>query len=760
MYDATTAATLGGTATVSQITGDVVNVGGTATGTFADKNVGTAKAISVTGVTISGADAGNYNVVQQTGLTANITAAGLPVSGLTTNNKVYDATTAATLGGTATVSPITGDVVNVGGTATGTFADKNVGTAKAISVTGVTISGADAGNYNVVQQTGLTANITVADLPVSGLTASNKVYDATTAATLGGTASVSQITGDVVNVGGTATGTFADKNVGTAKAISVTGVTISGADAGNYNVVQQTGLTANITVADLPVSGLTASNKVYDAITAATLGGTATVSPITGDVVNVGGTATGTFADKNVGTAKAISVTGVTISGADAGNYNVVQQTGLTANITVADLPVSGLTASNKVYDATTAATLGGTATVSPITGDVVNVGGTATGTFADKNVGTAKAISVTGVTISGADAGNYNVVQQTGLTANITVADLPVSGLTASNKVYDATTAATLGGTATVSPITGDVVNVGGTATGTFADKNVGTAKAISVTGVTISGADAGNYNVVQQTGLTANITVADLPVSGLTASNKVYDATTATTLGGTAAVSQITGDVVNVGGTATGTFADKNVGTAKAISVTGVTISGADAGNYNVVQQTGLTANITAANLNITAVDTTRKAGIANPVFRLLYAGFKGTDNATVIDILPTATCAANTSSAAGTYDIVLSGGSDNNYSLVLHNGTLTVTLATAVETVETAKINVFPNPTSDYLFISNLPVNTTISIYNMQGLLIKNSVANGSEKIDVNNLPSGVYLIKLSGSEMNGVVRFVKQ
>ncbi len=47
-----------------------------------------------------------------------------------------------------------------------------------------TLSGADAGNYVVEQPTGLSATVNKANLAVSGITAVNKTYDATTAATL------------------------------------------------------------------------------------------------------------------------------------------------------------------------------------------------------------------------------------------------------------------------------------------------------------------------------------------------------------------------------------------------------------------------------------------------------------------------------------------------------------------------------------------------------------------------------------------------
>jgi hypothetical protein len=62
---------------------------------------------------------------------------------------------------------------------------------------------------------------------------------------------------------------------------------------------------------------------------------------------------------------------------------------------------------------------------------------------------------------------------------------------------------------------ISGDTVNLNKTgATGAFADKNVGTAKVVTVSGLALTGADAGNYLVTQPTA-TANITARDLTVS-----------------------------------------------------------------------------------------------------------------------------------------------------------------------------------------------------------------------------------------------------
>jgi hypothetical protein len=218
--------------------------------------------------------------------------------------------------------------------------------------------------------------------------------------------------------------------VGTAVPVTVTGYTLSGTDAANYSVIQPAPVSANITQALLDVTGITANNKVYDALTDATLAGTATVAPLLTDVVTVSGTGVGVFSTKNVGTAVPVTVTGYTLSGTDAANYSVVQPAPVSANITQALLDVTGITANNKVYDALTDATLAGTATVAPLLTDSVMVSGPGVGVFSTKNVGTAVPVTVTGYTLSGTDAANYSVVQPAPVSANITQA--PGAGIIA----------------------------------------------------------------------------------------------------------------------------------------------------------------------------------------------------------------------------------------------------------------------------------------------------------------------------------------
>jgi phosphotransferase system IIA component len=521
-----------------------------------------------------------------------------------------------------------------GGPAT-TTASCSVANLSAVTHSITAVYAGDA-NFNGSTSAAISQQVNPKALTVTGLTAASKIYNATTTASVSGTPTLlaseafgigapgdgKPFTGDAVAVGGTPSGTFATKNVGVGIAVSVSGLSLSGGASGNYTITSPA-LSADITQKALSATGLTATNKIYDGTTAATLSGTAGVGvaeapgtgnsgdglPYTGDAVSVSGTPSGTFASKNVANGIGVSVSGLSLNGGQAGNYSLNALT-LSANITPKALTVTGLTAANKIYDGTTAATVSGTAAFGaaeapgagttgdglPYTSDSVSVSGTPTGTFASKDVASGINVTVAGLLLGGGQAGNYSLNALT-LTANITKKALTVIGLTAANKVYDATTTAAISGTAAFGaaeapgagttsdglPYTVDTVSVSGTPAGTFASKDVAPGISVSVTGLSLAGTNAVNYSLTAPS-LSADITKKALTVIGLTAANKVYDATTAATITGTAGFGAAeapgagttsdglpyTVDNVSVSGTPGGTFASKDVASGISVSVT----------------------------------------------------------------------------------------------------------------------------------------------------------------------------------------------
>ena len=345
--------------------------------------------------------------------TADITARTLNVSfgGI---NKTYDGTTGAQVN--FGDDRIQGDALSVSGSAA--FGNKNAGAGKAVNVTNVALSGGDAGNYVLNGNAGsTTADITARTLNVS-FSGINKTYDGTTGAQVN--FGDDRIQGDALSVSGSAA--FGNKNAGAGKAVTVTSVGVNGADAGNYVLSSNAGsATADIGARALNLSGV-AGNKVYDGTTGVQLS-------LLGDDRLAGDSLTASvmasFADKNVGTAKAVQLSGAMLTGADAGNYFIVLPTGLLASITPASLTLAGLSAAGKVYDGTTGAAV--SASANGVLGqDVVSVVG-GSGSFADKNAGTGKLVTASGFRLAGADAGNYTL-ETTGGTVQATIAQKQLS--------------------------------------------------------------------------------------------------------------------------------------------------------------------------------------------------------------------------------------------------------------------------------------------------------------------------------------------
>jgi len=108
-----------------------------------------------------------------------------------------------------------------------------------------------------------------------------------------------------------------------------------------------------------------------------------------------------------------------------------------------------------------------------------------------------------------------------------------------------------------------------------------------------------------------------------------------------------------------------------------------------------------ITKAPLKVKVGTYTRKQGEANPAFKLIYEGFKNDDTEDVLKQKPQVTCRATANSEPGEYDIVVSGGSADNYNLSYINGKLIVIEADAVVVTANDYTREYgeENPTFDY-------------------------------------------------------------
>jgi len=454
-----------------------------------------------------------------------------------------------------------------------------------------------------------TFTITPAPLTITAVL-NKKTYDSTvSAAATPAVTGLQLLTSKVPPDSVTATETYDTKNVGTGKTLSIASYNVSdGNNGGNYTVTTVAQPLGEIDKAPLTITA-TGVPKVYDSTTAATV--TLSDNRFTGDIFT-DSYSSARFANKNAAPSKTVSVTGISISGLDAGNYTFNTTATATAAITPAPLTITAVP-NSKVYDGTTSASA--KPTTSGLLGTDIVTG--LAEIYAGKNVGTGLTLTVSAYIVNdGNSGGNYTVTPVSNTAGVITQAPLTIAAVP-NSKTYDGTTSAaatpSVSGLQTGDSVTGQVE--------TYAGKNVGTGLTLSVTAYTVNDGNNGlNYAISTPTSATGVITKAPLTITAAT-NSKPYDGTTS-------AAATPTTSGLKTGDTVTGlveVYNTKNAGTGLTLSVTSYTVNdGNSGGNYTVTLANVNTGIITALPIAVTANPQSKTYGQADPP---LTYGVRGT-------------------------------------------------------------------------------------------------------------------------------------
>ena len=70
----------------------------------------------------------------------------------------------------------------------------------------------------------------------------------------------------------------------------------------------------------------------------------------------------------------------------------------------------------------------------------------------------------------------------------------------------------------------------------------------------------------------------------------------------------------------------------------------------------------------------------------------------------------------------------------------------------------VNIYPNPTTNYLFIEGNENPISISIYNLLGVEVIST--KNTDKVDVSELHSGMYFIEINNDNEVLTRKFIKQ
>lgn len=432
----------------------------------------------------------------------------------------------------------------------------------------------------------------------------------------------------------------------------------TGLSSGNYSIRMIPGKLV-VNAKALTISGATVQNKIYDATDIANMDAGTLNGVIVGDIANVTLNRIAKFSSKNVGSNLVITSLS-TISGTAASNYVLDPTINVKASITEKYIDAIDIVTSDKVYDATTTANVtGGSFKVAippgtgsnndntPYTIDKIQL--KPSGYFASKDVGANINIVSTSI-ITGADSSNYILNSPTLSSRNITPKALSMTGLTVTNsKIYDGTTNAVVSGTplllkgeaigtGTVNdglPYNDDVVSITGSPIGTYNNKDVLTGNTVSFSGLSLTGANANNYSLTFQSNATSSILAKNLTMFGLSVpASKIYDGTTSSVVYGKAQLKSTeapnsgdvldgkpyTGDDVSITGTPIGNYNSKNVTTAIYVQYSGLSISGTEASNYNLIIQANDSSKIAPLNINVVANKQSKIYGEVDPAFTYL--------------------------------------------------------------------------------------------------------------------------------------------
>jgi gliding motility-associated-like protein len=334
---------------------------------------------------------------------------------------------------------------------------------------------------------------------------------------------------------------------------------------------------------------------------------------------------------------------------------------------------------------------------------------------------------------------GNYPITVAGG--SDINYAFTYVSGQLTITKATPIVSWATPASITYGTPLSTTQLNATASVAGTYSyNMSIGTILNVSTThvlSVNFTPSDATNYNSVNGTTVVLEVTKATLTATPNNQTRLYGAANPAFPISYAGFVNSETFLVLN-----TQPLASSAAGSTSPVGPYPIVASGGLDNNYEIVYVQG-TLTITKANVTAIAVNASRVYGSLNPLFTINYTGFVNGENSSVLDTAPTASTAATSTSAAGTYPITVSGGSDINYTFSYTPGTLTITKATVTATASDAsRVYGVANPTFSIAY-SGFVLGENSSVLNI--LPVANSPATLTSNV-------GVYPINVSGGSDN--------
>ena len=267
----------------------------------------------------------------------------------------------------------------------------------------------------------------------------------------------------------------------------------------------------------------------------------------------------------------------------------------------------------------------------------------------------------------------SFNIIQPVAIRLTVTPSsEVICSGNTTDIVLTSVPAGATFSWTAVTSSgsVTGASDNVGSSITQTLYGQGVTT--------YTVTPALNGCSGIP----ITVAITVNPLPLKPTSVGINTY---TYDGLGKIASTNFVTGETVvwyanSTGGNAIAAPSGTNVGTYSAYAEARNTTTDCVSASRSLI-----TLEITKAVLTATADGKSKTYGDVNPVLTIVYSGFRGADDASILTTPPTASTTATQYSNVGSVPITVTGGVDDNYDFTYTDAALTIGKAVVTATAD---------------------------------------------------------------------------
>ncbi len=142
----------------------------------------------------------------------------------------------------------------------------------------------------------------------------------------------------------------------------------------------------------------------------------------------------------------------------------------------------------------------------------------------------------------------------------------------------------------------------------------------------------------------------------------------------------------------------------------------------------------------------------------------------DSSVVDL--TAIAASEFASVEGDSTIDVSDGESVTVEIVVtaengNQGFYEITIVPASTGIDhpseiSSDVKIFPNPATDMLYVDSPSGIRSVSVYNATGSLVMSRNAGNAERVElgISSLPSGIYLIKVEGTEQTSINKLLKQ